>query len=254
MTIILPTEQPAHWLVTGGPETYTGVTHLGECSGIGLGFDAFYGEGELTALEAMMAQAGAFLALPDSGWLEQGDIYQWGGTLVMVRQSHNRAPYNPDETPALFCVYRENAGDVLDWVVGEQVSEGTRRLYESIEYRCLQPHQTQANWTPPATPALWAVVSPGPSPWTPGTYALDALVTHVGRTWKSLMDGNGYEPGQVGSWRDQSDPPLWVQPAGSVGLWHTGDEVEYGAHRWSSTVNNNVWAPGVYGWVDLGAL
>lgn len=50
---------------------------------------------------------------------------------------------------------RPDATDVLAWVAGEQVIVGTRRTYEGVEYECLQSHVTQADWTPPVTPALW---------------------------------------------------------------------------------------------------
>jgi hypothetical protein len=224
MTVILPTEQPAPWLVTGGPETYTGVTHLGECSGIGLGFDAFYGEGELTALEAMVAHSSAFPALPDSGWLEQDDIYRWGGTLVMVRQSHNRAPYDPDETPALFCVYREGAGDVLDWVAGESVSVGTRRIYVIVEYRCLQAHVTQADWTPPVVPALWSTtIEPGEN-WAIGVfYDVDALTIYESIEYRCLQAHVSQA-----DWQPPNVPALWIVNAPPTQEWaaytaYTGD-------------------------------
>ena len=44
------------------------------------------------------------------------------------------------------------------WIVGEAVTEGDRRLYEDRLYKCLQPHTTQADWTPDKTPALWTVI------------------------------------------------------------------------------------------------
>ena len=88
--------------------------------------------------------------------------------------------------------------------------------------------------------------------WVPGVYDIDALVSLNGRTWKSLMDGNGYEPGVVGTWRDQSNPPLWVAPAGAVGTWAAGVQAEHNDHLWLNTVDGNAWEPGVYGWEDLG--
>lgn len=56
--------------------------------------------------------ASKFPALPDSGWLEQGAIYQYGGRCVVVRQAHQRTIYVPEQTPALFVVYREDAAGV----------------------------------------------------------------------------------------------------------------------------------------------
>jgi hypothetical protein len=119
----------------------------------------------------------------------------------------------------------------------------------------LQSHVSQQDWTPTATlDVLWAVVAeepPGPKPWVAGVYSLDALVTHVGRTWKSLMAANGYEPSKVGTWRDQSKPPMWVAPAGSVGLWNLNDTATHVGKTWRCTANGNSYAPGVWGWVAI---
>lgn len=50
---------------------------------------------------------------------------------------------------------------------------------------------------------------------------------------------------QEGEWPD------WVQPAGAHDAYQTGDQVTHNAKRWVSDINNNVWAPGVYGWTEV---
>ena len=97
----------------------------------------------------------AFPPLPDAGWLEAGAVYQHGDGAVIVRQSHERTEHAPEDTPALFMVWRENAASVLEWIAGEQVTVGTRRMYEGVEYERLQAHVTQSDWAPPATPSQW---------------------------------------------------------------------------------------------------
>ena len=42
----------------------------------------------------------------------------------------------------------------------------------------------------------------------------------------------------------------WVQP-GSTNPYMTGDKVTHNGKTWTSTINNNVWAPGVYGWTEV---
>ena len=42
--------------------------------------------------------------------------------------------------------------------------------------------------------------------------------------------------------------PEWKQPTGAQDAYMTGDKVSYNEKHWISTVDNNVWAPGVYGW------
>lgn len=45
--------------------------------------------------------------------------------------------------------------------------------------------------------------------------------------------------------------PAWVQPVGATGLYMTGDKVTHNGSTWESTVDNNSWEPGVFGWVQI---
>lgn len=46
----------------------------------------------------------------------------------------------------------------------------------------------------------------------------------------------------------QEGYPEWSQPVGASDAYMTGDIVSYNGTLYISTVDNNVWAPGVYGW------
>ena len=41
---------------------------------------------------------------------------------------------------------------------------------------------------------------------------------------------------------------IWTQQLGETDAYMTGDVVSYEDQLWISTVDNNVWQPGVYGW------
>ncbi len=45
--------------------------------------------------------------------------------------------------------------------------------------------------------------------------------------------------------------PEWVQPLGAMDAYNTGDRVHHNEAVWESTVDNNVWQPGVYGWQEV---
>ena len=147
----------------------------------------------------------AFPPLPPVGTpLEAGAIYQHGGQAVIVRQSHNRTEHEPADVPALFMVHREDAGQGVEWIAGEQVYVGTERTYEGSTYRCLQAHVTQSDWTPDATPALWAVVAEEPEPtdeWQVGvSYAIGDVVTYKGIQYECRQAHTsqaGWEPPRV---------------------------------------------------------
>lgn len=41
---------------------------------------------------------------------------------------------------------------------------------------------------------------------------------------------------------------IWTQPLGNTDAYMKGDIVSFENQLWESTVDNNVWQPGVYGW------
>lgn len=168
-----------------------------------------HAESETAFVAAAVGLADSYNPLPDSGTLTAGEIYGYGGGLVIVRQTHQRTEHAPEDVPALFCVYREDAPDTLEWVAGESVLVGTTRTHEGVTYRAIQAHVTQANWTPDSTPALWQVVEDEPQvgAWQAGTaYAVNDEVTYSGVTYRCLQAHTaltGWEPPNV--------PALWQQ-------------------------------------------
>ena len=95
------------------------------------------------------------------------------------------------------------------WAAGIDYAADIRVRYEDKLYRCVQAHTSQEGWEPPAVPALWTEVA---------------------------------KPGEI---------PVWRQPTGAQDAYVTGDKVHYPTADdpvYISTVDNNVWQPGVYGW------
>lgn len=48
---------------------------------------------------------------------------------------------------------------------------------------------------------------------------------------------------------DENIIPEWIQPE-STNPYMIGDKVTYEGKTWESTVNDNVWAPNIYGWQE----
>ncbi len=145
--------------------------------------------------------------LPAAGTeLQADEVYAWGalGERVVVRQTHIRTTHDPDTVPALFSVYRDDYTG-MEWVPNEEVLLKDKRAFEGINYECIQAHTTQAQYTPPVTPALWRLVRDGAQP--------------------------------------------WVQPLGAHDAYQIGDMVTHNGDTWENNTPNNVWEPGVYGWV-----
>lgn len=80
-------------------------------------------------------------------------------------------------------------------------------------YKVVQDHVSQAEWPVESTTALY---------------------TRLGVTVE-----------------DPDAIPDWVQPTGAHDAYQTGDRVRYGGKIHVSTVDDNVWAPGIYGWSEV---
>lgn len=96
--------------------------------------------------------------------------------------------------------------------------------------------------------------------WEPGiAYAIGNLRTYGDKLYKCVQahtSQSDWTPdAAVSLWSVAGDPteeyPEWSQPIGAHDAYQTGDKVSYDGKHWISTVDNNVWAPDVYGWIEV---
>lgn len=87
-------------------------------------------------------------------------------------------------------------------------------------------------------------------------YGKSAMVTYGGRTWRSEMGNNVWAPG-VHGWviveppaEPEAGVEAWVQPVGATDAYPIGSVVSHNGMTWVSEVDENVWVPGEYGWVE----
>lgn len=97
-----------------------------------------------------------------------------------------------------------------EWGVGKQITATVVYFHGGNLYRAIQTHTAQADW----------------APGLPGTDAL----------WARF-----YEP--------EAGPQPWVQPQGAHDAYNIPDRVTFGGQTWQTTIDANVWQPGVFGWV-----
>ena len=103
------------------------------------------------------------------------------------------------EVPALYPAWRE----------GVEYEAGKRVVHGGVLYNVLQNHTSQADWTPEASPSLFARVLTSdygtPLPWeqpeSTNPYMTGDKVAHGGRIWVSTCDNNVWEPG-VHGWEE----------------------------------------------------
>lgn len=64
---------------------------------------------------------------------------------------------------------------------------------------------------------------------------------------------SGWAPDQVPALFKQiyGEYTEWEQPLGSHDAYMIGDKVSYQDSKWESIVDSNIWAPDVYGWVQI---
>ena len=90
------------------------------------------------------------------------------------------------------------------WEDGKAYAVSDRVQHDSMLYKCVQAHTSQADWAPDATPALWVVVSIDEYPeWVPPTGAHDAYntgdkVSYNGKHYVCTIDANTYAPDVYG--------------------------------------------------------
>ena len=75
------------------------------------------------------------------------------------------------------------------WTIGRAYAVDDRVQHGGTLYKCVQAHTSQADWTPDAAPALWAVVSKGQT----GTIDAARGMEYVyGLYYKDPEDGKTY--------------------------------------------------------------
>ena len=94
-------------------------------------------------------------------------------------------------------------------------------------------------------------------------YENKAVVNYNGNLYRAIQAvpasvTQTYTPDQANSYWKRVDKPneegiyAWSQPYGATDCYQIGDKVAYQGKTWECTVANCVWAPGVYGWKEVG--
>lgn len=98
------------------------------------------------------------------------------------------------------------------WKADTDYGVGYRVRHNGVLYEVLVAHTSQSTWTPDVTPSLFAkvlipdenVVPEWEQPESTNPYSKGDIVKHNGKTWKSDIDTNVWEPGVYG-WSEVSE-------------------------------------------------
>ena len=97
--------------------------------------------------------------------------------------------------------------------------------------------------------------------WTPNwTGKAGTILMDEGKLYRSIHDiantAQNTKPSETPSmWTAIGDPtqefPEWIQPIGAHDAYSVGAKVSHTNKNWVSTIDGNVWEPGVYGWEEV---
>lgn len=164
---------------------------------------------------------------------------QYEGQVYRVIQAHDstgNSDWNPANSPALFSIcHTKNPYKAKPWMA----PSGTSGMYElgdcyidenQLVWR--QIYDGENVYDAAILPERWEMLN---------IYGIE-----IGDTGATGEPGVSIEPEPepetLNEW------PEWVQPVGAQDAYNTGAQVSYNNLHWISTVDNNVWEPGVYGW------
>lgn len=97
------------------------------------------------------------------------------------------------------------------------------------------------------------------APWAyPIAYTVGQFRRHDGKLYRCVQAHTSqadWTPDTAASlWSVAADPaeewPAWSQPIGAHDAYAKGDKVSHNGKHWTSSVDSNVWEPGVYGWTE----
>lgn len=91
------------------------------------------------------------------------------------------------------------------------------------------------------------------------SYAQSDIVSYGGKLYRCLQahtSQSDWAPDAAASlWVEIGDPtaewPEWSQPLGAFDAYPLGAKVSHAGKHWTSTIDSNVWEPGVYGWEEV---
>ena len=187
---------------------------------------------------------------PNGYRYEAGRKVRWEGVLYRVLQAHTSQPeWNPAVAPSLFArVLIPDPGFIPEW---EQPDSTNPYMKHDVVRHNGKTWESQIDhnvWEPGTVGAetLWSEVTQNATeePETSGTEVSPSEPTEP----QEEPVSEPTEP-QETTEEEPADPvDEWVQPTGAHDAYNTGDIVLYNGTRYSCTVDNNVYAPGVYGW------
>ena len=157
--------------------------------------------------------------------LDNEGIYNIG--MYFENGEWHNPPEPPPTTPDVYTVINDLAEFVKGYLLEEELSESDLYMFSALYPEWKTGEQVAIGDIKSYQAKIYEVIQAHTtqSDWTPDV---------VPALWKV------FTPAGI--------IPDWVQPQGGHDAYQMGDKVMHNGQVWESTINNNVWEPGVYGW------
>lgn len=208
-------------------------------------------KGRVTVERVLKQHHEAVAAVPEQGhWTPVGDGEAW---IVEVPATRAYPAWDEYETVQRYHAY---TAEELEARQGETVEK------QAEELRTSQVPAALSLLLAPVAAALTDTQALQVSAFFPdwvegGVYKLGTVARYGNALYRALQDSTGQKAQEpnvaVSLWKridapDKNGVYPWSQPLGATDAYKKGDVVTHDGGTWVSTVDGNVWEPGVYGW------
>ena len=192
------------------------------------------------------------------GHHEVASVEYYVGSYLALQVRSWRDMAAKEASPTEFHTTRILDYEATDTITIDAACERVMADERFVEY--VDPAQSALDELLPTLTDEQAELVPSVFPeWAVGkSYAVGDRVRYDGKLYRCVQAHEaieGYEPPNTPALWVRTAPegeiPEWVQPTGAQDAYNTGDKVTHGGKTWESTMDANVYEPGVYGWDEV---
>ena len=185
------------------------------------------------------------------------ELYVGSYLVVQVRSWFDVSEFT--KSPTEFITTRLYLYDQPDTITLAEAYDYVKSNEQFVEY--VDPNQQALDDILPILTDEQAEQVPQAFPeWAAGkSYKVGDRVRYDGKLYRCVQAHDaieGYEPPNTPAlWvrtAPEGEVPEWVQPTGAHDAYNEGDKVTHNGKTWVSTMDANVYEPGVYGWSEVG--
>lgn len=192
------------------------------------------------------------------GHHEVASIELYLGSYLVIQVRSWRDAAAKEASPTEFNTTRLLDYDATDAITVDAAYE--RVMADDLFVEYVDPAQSALDELLPTLTDEQAELVPQIYPeWAIGvSYKVGDRVRYDGKLYRCVQAHDSIEdyepPSTPALWvrtAPEGEIPEWMQPTGAHDAYNTGDKVTHNGKTWESTMDANVYEPGVYGWDEV---